>query len=73
MRSLEWFLIHAGNDARRGTALVLLAESYLAQQRFVQARAASVEARTRHLGTMSPEWRESIWIRKTTRLLWWVR
>jgi hypothetical protein len=43
-------------DARRERSaaaacrLVLLAESYLAQQRFVQARAASVEARTRYLG-----------------------
>ncbi len=58
MRSLEWFLIHAGNDGRRGLAHVLLAESYLAQQKFVQARAASVEARTRHLGSMTPDWRE---------------
>jgi lipopolysaccharide biosynthesis regulator YciM len=36
----------------------LLAEAYLAQQRFMQARAAALEARTRHLAGMSPEWRE---------------
>jgi lipopolysaccharide biosynthesis regulator YciM len=37
---------------------VLLAESYLVQKRFLQARAAAVEARTRHLAAMTPEWRE---------------
>ncbi|HZN40563.1 MAG TPA: tetratricopeptide repeat protein [Planctomycetota bacterium] len=58
MRSFEWFLIHAGTDPRCGIAQVLLAESYLEQKRFVEARAASVEARTRHLGTMSSTWRE---------------
>lgn len=58
MRSLEWFLIHAEDDERRGMAYVLLAESYSAQQRFVQARAAAVEARTRYLGTLQTEWRE---------------
>ncbi|MCU0867415.1 MAG: hypothetical protein MUC36_26830 [Planctomycetes bacterium] len=58
MRSLEWFLINAENDPRRGLAHVMLAESYLAQQRFVQARAAAVEARARHLGTLSADWRE---------------
>jgi tetratricopeptide (TPR) repeat protein len=71
MRSLEWFLIHAGTDARRGVASVLLAESYLAQQRFVQARAASVDARGRHLGTMTPAWREralKVWARTALAL-----
>ncbi len=57
MRSFEWFLIHAENDPRRGMAYVLLAESYLAQGRFVQARAAAVEARTRFLGELSDDWR----------------
>jgi tetratricopeptide (TPR) repeat protein len=66
MRSLEWFAIHAENDARRGMGYVLLAESYLAQQRFMQARAASVEARTLYLATMAPDWRQRalrIWAR----------
>lgn len=58
MRSLEWFLIHAENDPRRGIAHVLLAEAYLAQKKFVQARAAAVEARTRHLGGMAADWRQ---------------
>jgi tetratricopeptide (TPR) repeat protein len=58
MRSFEWFLIHAGADPWCGIAYVLLAESYLEQKLFVQARAASVEARTRHLGGMSSPWRE---------------
>ncbi|HEU4420262.1 MAG TPA: hypothetical protein VFT55_15100 [Planctomycetota bacterium] len=58
MRSFEWFLIHAGADPRCGIALVLLAESYLEQKRFMAARAASVEARTRHLDSMSSRWRE---------------
>lgn len=71
MRSLEWFLIHAEADQRRGLAYVLLAESYLAQQRFVQARAASVEARTRHLGTLAADWRQRalrIWARTALAL-----
>ncbi|HEX6812172.1 MAG TPA: hypothetical protein VF384_11155 [Planctomycetota bacterium] len=57
-RSFEWFLSHGEADARRGIAHVLLAESYLEQKRFVQARAASIEARTRYLGSMSSAWRE---------------
>lgn len=71
MRSLEWFLIHAENDSRRGVAHVLLAESYLAQQRFVQARAAAVEARARHLGTLTTDWRERclrVWARTALAL-----
>ena len=71
MRSLEWFLIHAEADARRGLAYVLLAESYLAQQKFVQARAAAVEARTRHLGSLTSDWRQRalrIWARTALAL-----
>jgi len=71
MRSLEWFLIHAEADARRGQAYVLLAESYLAQKRFVQARAAAVEARQRHLGSLSSDWRQRalrIWARTALAL-----
>ena len=71
MRSLEWFQIHAGNDPRRGTGHVLLAEAYLALQRFVQARAAAVEARTRHLGGMTPAFRQralKVWARTALAL-----
>jgi hypothetical protein len=71
MRSLEWFLIHAELDPRRAPAYVLLAESYLAQQRFVQARAAAVEARSRHLAAMTPKWRERtlrVWARTALAL-----
>ncbi len=71
MRSFEWFLIHAENDDRRGPANVLLAESYLAQKKFVEARAASVEARTRHIGGMSGPWRErtlKVWARTALAL-----
>jgi tetratricopeptide (TPR) repeat protein len=71
MRSLEWFLIHAENDPRRGPVHVLLAEAYLALNRLVQARAASIEARTRHLGAMSPDWRQramKIWARSALAL-----
>jgi len=58
MRALEWFLIHAEGDARQGMAYVMLAECYLAQKKYVQARSASVEARTRHLGRLTAAWRE---------------
>jgi tetratricopeptide (TPR) repeat protein len=58
MRALEWFLIHAEGDDRRGNAYVMLAESYFAQGRFLEARAATIEARTRHLAGMSPAWRQ---------------
>ena len=71
MRSLEWYQLHAEADARRGMAYVLLAESYLAQRKFVQARAASVEARTRHLGGMASDWRErtlKVWARAALAL-----
>jgi len=71
MRSLEWFLIHAEADARRGQAYVLLAESYLAQKRFLQARAAAVETRQRHLGSLSSDWRQRalrVWARTALAL-----
>lgn len=71
MRALEWFLINAENDRRSGLAYVLLAESYMALGRFVQARAASVEARTRYLGTMAADWRErtlKVWARAALAL-----
>lgn len=71
MRSLEWFLIHAEGDGRRGIAHVLLAESYLSLERLLQARAASAEARRRFLSTLSPEWRRralEIWARTALAL-----
>ncbi|MCA8974166.1 MAG: tetratricopeptide repeat protein [Planctomycetes bacterium] len=71
MRSLEWFLIHAEDDQRRGIAHVLLAESYLSLQRLLQARAAAIEARRRYLSTLSPEWRQralEIWARTALAL-----
>lgn len=71
MRALEWFLIHAEDDDRRGRAYVMLAETYMAQQRFVHARAASIEARTRFLGRMTPEWRQrtlQVWARSALAL-----
>jgi tetratricopeptide (TPR) repeat protein len=71
MKSLEWFAIHAESDPRRGQAYVLLAESYLARQMFVQARAAAVEARDRHLGGLTMDWRERtlrVWARTALAL-----
>jgi tetratricopeptide (TPR) repeat protein len=71
MRAFEWFLIHAEDDQRRGQAYVMLAESYLAQNRYVEGRAASIEARKRHLARMSPSWRErtlKVWARTALAL-----
>ena len=71
MRAFEWFLIHAEDDERRGQAYVMLAESYLAQNRYVEGRAASIEARKRHLARMSPSWREralKVWARTALAL-----
>jgi tetratricopeptide (TPR) repeat protein len=71
LRALEWFLIHAGVDERVGPANVMLAESYLALDRYMQARAASTEARTRHLGSLAPSWRErafKVWARSALAL-----
>ncbi|MCB9877717.1 MAG: tetratricopeptide repeat protein [Planctomycetes bacterium] len=71
MRSLEWFLINAEDDARRGEAYVLLAESYMQQRRFVEGRAAAVEARSRYLSRMTPTWRQrtlKIWARSALAL-----
>jgi len=71
MRAFEWFLIHAEDDERRGQAYVMLGESYLAQNRYIEGRAASIEARKRHLARMSPEWRErtlKVWARTALAL-----
>jgi len=45
MEALEWFLGLTDSDARRGQAFVLLGRCYLALGRFVEARAAAVEAK----------------------------
>lgn len=71
MRAFEWYLIHAEDDIRRGRAYVMLAETYLAQNRFVQARAASIEARKRFLAGMTSEWRQRtlrVWARSALAL-----
>lgn len=71
MRALEWFLIHAEDDPRRGMAYVLLGENYIAQDRYVQARAAAVEARARHMADLSPAWRRralQLWSRTALAL-----
>jgi len=71
MRAFEWYLIHAEDDERRGRAYVMLAETYMAQNRFVQARAASIEARKRFLAAMTSEWRQrtlQVWARSALAL-----
>ena len=71
MRALEWFLIHSENDDRRGQAYVMLAEVYLAQDRFVQSHAASIEARTKFLSQMNSDWRQrtfKVWARSALAL-----
>lgn len=71
MRAFEWFLVHAEDDERRGQAYVMLAESYLAQSRYIEGRAASIEARKRHLARMAPDWREralKVWARTALAL-----
>ena len=70
-RALEWFLIHAEDDPRRGEAYVMLAEAYYAEGRYLEGRAASVEARTRYLARMPRPWRErtlKIWARTALAL-----
>ena len=70
-RALEWFLIHAEDDPRRGEAYVMLAEAYYAEGRYLEGRAASVEARTRFLARMPRPWRErtlKIWARTALAL-----
>ncbi len=71
MRAFEWFLIHAENDPRSAPTYVMLAETYLAQGRFVQARAAAVEARTRFLPLLDDAWRQralEVWARTALAL-----
>ena len=45
MQALEWFLINGPSDRRRGLAYVMLGQSYMAQGKFLEARAAAVEVR----------------------------
>ena len=50
MEALEWFLGLTDSDPRRGLAFVMLGRSYLALGRFVEARAAALEAKTLAFG-----------------------
>ena len=71
MRALEWYLIHAEDDSRRGEAYVMLADAYYAAGRYLEGRAASVEARTRYLPRMSKAWQVrtlKIWARTALAL-----
>ena len=66
MRAFEWFLLHAEDDERKGPVYVMLAEAYFAEGRFLEGRAAAVEARRRYLPHMAETWREralKIWAR----------
>jgi len=66
MRAFEWFLLHAEDDDRKGPVYVMLAEAYFAEGRFLEGRAAAVEARRRYLPHMAETWREralKIWAR----------
>lgn len=71
MKSLEWFLIHAESDRRRGLANVLLADAYLRQGRFVEARAAAVTTREHYMADLEPYWRSQalrLWARTALAL-----
>jgi hypothetical protein len=57
MKALEWFLIHAESDDRRGMANVMLADAYLRQRRFVEARSAAMAARDHFMASLEPSWR----------------
>ncbi len=71
MKALEWFLIHADSDRRRGLANVLLADAYLQQNKFVEARAAAVTAREHFMADLEPQWRTQalrLWARTALAL-----
>ena len=57
MKSLEWFLIHAEADRRRGPAHVMLADAYLRLGRYVEARASAVAAKQQFMADLDPEQR----------------
>jgi len=66
MRAFEWFLMHAEDDERRGAVYVMLAEAYFAQARFLEGRAAAMEARRSFMPQLSETWREralKVWAR----------
>lgn len=52
MKSLEWFLIHATSDRRRGAAHVMLADAYLRLGRYVEARASALAAKEQHMADL---------------------
>lgn len=52
MKSLEWFLIHAETDRRRGAAHVMLADTYLRMGRYIEARASALAARQEHMADL---------------------
>ena len=56
MEALEWFLGLSSADPRRGVAFILLGRSYLALGRFLEARAAAIEAKHLAVG-LEAAWR----------------
>lgn len=52
MKSLEWFLIHAETDRRRGAAHVMLADAYLRMGRYIEARASALSAKRQHMADL---------------------
>jgi len=56
MELLEIFLATGPGDPRRGQALVMLGRSYLALQKFVEARSAALQALT-YQDSMPPAWK----------------
>lgn len=59
MQALEWFLIRGPADRRRGLGYVLLGQCYMAQQRYVEARAAAVEVRQHYMPELDEATRRS--------------
>jgi tetratricopeptide (TPR) repeat protein len=59
MQALEWFLVRGPADPRRGLGYVLLGQCYMAQQRYVEARAAAVEVRGHYMPELDEPARRS--------------
>jgi tetratricopeptide (TPR) repeat protein len=57
MESLEIFLATGPADPRRGQALILLGRSYLALEKYLEARAAALQAVT-YQNTLDDDWRK---------------
>ncbi len=57
MKSLEWFLIHADGDRRRGPAHVMLADAYLRLGRYVEARASAIASKQQFMAELDAEQR----------------